>query len=402
MRGLYLHLPFCTKKCPYCDFNTWPLDELGAGDHEARFFGALGREVDALLAAVAAEGETLDTLYFGGGTPSLSEPSRIGALIERVRGAGHRPAEITLEANPESFSPERFGAFVDAGINRMSVGVQSFNDEVLRRLGREHDAARAREVLGWIKTNERLISWNFDFIYGVGEAHTRASFDKELDELLEWAPPHVSLYALEIHAATAFGARERAGEQLTAGDDAQAELFELARGRLLDAGYHHYEIANFAKPGHEAVHNSLYWRCAPVPAAGPGATGFWRDEKTWGFRWKTPRSMPAYLEWCESLTRDAPSVRALLEPMAEHAAEWEILDAEGALTERMMLGLRLLEEGIDPGELRATFGDEAVSHKLNALQRYLEAHWLRREGERLYLPGERALVANALFADLLD
>lgn len=405
MSGLYLHLPFCVKKCPYCDFNTWPLDELGAGDHEAKFFAALDREVDLLLEALAAEegAQPLETLYFGGGTPSLSEPARIAALIQKVRAAGHAPKEITLEANPESFSGDRFAGFVQAGINRISVGVQSFSDEVLRALGREHDAARAREVLAWLRGNGRLLSWNFDLIYGVGGVHDLASFERELDELLEWAPPHVSLYALEIHGATPFGARARAGEQLTTGDDAQADLFELARTRLLGAGYRHYEIANFAKPGHEAVHNSLYWRAASVLAAGPGATGFWRGRAApWGLRWKTPRSMPSYLEWCAAMGDPSGGIAALLEPLSEQAAEWERLNKAQALSERMILGLRLLEEGLDLEMLGKTFGEEAVAGKLAALERYLDAGWLRRSEGRLFLKGEYALVANSLFADLMD
>lgn len=405
MSGLYLHLPFCVKKCPYCDFNTWPLDELGAGDHEAKFFAALGREASLLLQAHAAEegAQALETLYFGGGTPSLSEPARIAALIEKVRAAGHAPKEITLEANPESFSEERFAGFVEAGVNRISVGVQSFNDQVLRALGREHDAQRARQVLAWLRGNGRLLSWNFDLIYGVWGAHGVASFERELDELLEWAPPHVSLYALEVHGATAFGARARAGEQLTTGDDAQADLFELARTRLLDAGYRHYEIANFAKPGHEAVHNSLYWRAASVLAAGPGATGFWRGaDATWGLRWKTPRSMPSYLDWCAELGDPSGGIAALLEPLAGRAAEWEHLDEAQALSERMILGLRLLEEGLDLQGLEESFGADAVSAKLAALEHYLSAGWLARSGGRLFLKGERALVANALFAALMD
>ena len=397
--GFYVHLPFCVKKCPYCDFNTWPLDELGSGDHEAAFFDSLGREVDALL---AANDDALDTLYFGGGTPSLSDPARVGAVVKKLRAAGHAPSEITLEANPESFSPARFEEFLAAGVNRISVGVQSFSDDVLRALGREHDAARARAVLAWLRGNEKLRSWNFDLMYGVAGAHTAENFSRELDELLEWAPPHVSLYALEVHGATAFGARARAGETLTTGDDAQADLFELARERLLEAGYRHYEIANFAKPGHEAVHNSCYWRAGSVLAAGPGATGFWRGEDApQGLRWKTPRAMPAYHEWARALSPQR-GVRALLEPHAAAAAEWEVLDEACALTEALILGLRLHEEGVALTELRVRFGETPVARKLRALERYFEAGWLREEAGRLYLRGERAFVANALFTDLMD
>lgn len=399
--GLYVHLPFCTYKCPYCDFNTWPLDRLGKAADPARFHARLLDEIGWLLEAWVAEGGGgFETLYFGGGTPSLASPEQIGAIVERVRRAGADPVEITLEANPESFSAERFAGYLQAGVNRISIGAQSFSDEVLRRLGRAHDAARTREVLAWLASEASLRSWSADLIYGVAD-HSLAGFARELDELFDYRPPHLSLYALEIHQGTDFGRRFRQGERPAAEDDLQAELFELARRRLLAAGYRHYEIANFALPGHGAIHNSLYWRRASVPAAGPGAVGFYRGEGApHGLRWQVPRAPGAYEARVAAL-RGGQSLVGALSAQAAQLPLLERPDAGQALAESLFLGLRLLDEGVDLTALETAFGTQAVQRKLASLKRFIEAGWLAERAGRLYLMGERALVANAVFAELI-
>ncbi len=399
--GLYVHLPFCSKRCPYCDFNVWPLGEMAGQDAPARFHAALTAEIGWLLEALAREPGTgaPETLYFGGGTPSLTEPERIGQIVERVRGAGATLREITLEANPESFSPARFEAYLAAGVNRLSVGVQSLSDDVLRFLGREHDARGARRVLDWL-SSAPLASWSADVLYGVA-GQTLQSFAGELGEFLERRPPHVSLYALEVHPVTAFGGREREGGSLALDDDAQADLFDLARERLLEAGYRHYEISSFALPGHEAAHNSLYWKRAPVLAAGPGAWGFWEGGAVpFGMRWQVGRSLPAYLDWVAGLGDPSGGIGSLSRSR-RGLQRSEQLDEEGALAESLFLGLRLLEEGVDLGALARQFGEAALAPKLAALERHEKAGWLTRRAGVLRLEGSKAFVAHAVLSDLV-
>ena len=400
-RGLYVHLPFCTKRCPYCDFNVWPLQEMVAQDAPQRFHAALAAEIRWLLGALAREpsGGNVETLYFGGGTPSLAEPARVGEIVEMVRGVGAPLREITLEANPESFSMERFDAYLAAGVNRLSVGVQSLSAEVLGLLGREHDASGSRRALEWA-ARAPLASWSADVLYGVS-GQTPRSFAGDLDEFLLYRPPHLSLYALEVHPVTAFGRREREGESLALDGDAQADLFDLARERLLGAGYRHYEISSFALPGHEAVHNSLYWKRAAVLSAGPGAWGFWEGAGApFGIRWQAGRSLPAYLDWVAGLGDPSRGLAALAQAR-RGLQRGEVLGAEEALSESLFLGLRLLEEGVDMETLARRFGREALERKLAALERHEKAGWIFRKGAALRLDGSKAFVAHAVLSDLV-
>ncbi len=405
--GLYLHVPFCSHRCPYCDFNVWPVDHLeAAGRFDRRgFVEILRRETAWLLSRHEKQSgaSPLETIYLGGGTPSLLEPGEARDLIRQTGRPAAGPSEVTLEANPESLSEEALAGFIEAGVTRLSLGVQSFSDEVLQKLGREHDGAASRRVLSFLSKSRGLGSWTCDLLYGVA-GQSEKTFARDVDELLDFGPPHVSLYALEVHEQTAFGLRERRGEALAASDDEQAGLFDLARERLLSAGYRHYELSSFCRPGHEGKHNSLYWRRANVLAAGPGGVGFLEDTAApWGIRWKTPRSIPAYGTWVRSLeTSEESTLSTALRASSPGSPEIEILEKRSALDESLFLGLRLLEEGVDLVVLSQRFGQEAVERRLAGAQHHFKSGALQRRGERLHLNPDWAFVANAVLADVLE
>jgi oxygen-independent coproporphyrinogen-3 oxidase len=340
--GIYVHYPYCAQRCPYCDFNVVQPGPEGRPDDRYR---------DAVLAELAARAEDYAgrpaavSLYFGGGTPALWAPRAIGAIIEAVSArlgltAG---AEITVEANPGELDAARMVALRAVGVNRLSLGTQSFDAEVLRRLGRRNtpddnrrcvDAARAAGF-------ENL---SLDLIQAVaGQSVEDALAD--VAAVLALGPEHVSTYELTIHPQTPFGARAARGEVLTADEDAQVAVYEATRSALRAGGVLPYEISNAARPGREAVHNGLYWRMAEYLALGAGAHGF-RRVATGGERWENERHAGRYME---AALAGRPRERFR-----------ETLDAETLLEERAMTGLRL-DAGLPvDAALEAAYGAAAA------------------------------------------
>ncbi|MDD9876072.1 MAG: radical SAM family heme chaperone HemW [Magnetovibrio sp.] len=260
--ALYVHWPFCERKCPYCDFNS---HETGAVDHRA-WLDALLAEIDHY--ALETAGRRLTSIFFGGGTPSLMDPDTVGAVI--ARAAAHWPAapdlEVTLEANPSSAERGRFRAYRDAGVNRLSVGVQSLDDAALRFLGRLHDAEAARAALAAAAAEFERFS--FDLIYALPD-QTPAAWRAELAEALTLAGEHLSVYQLTIEPGTAFF---RDGVE-AAPEDPAAEMYEVTQQVLGGAGLAAYEVSNHARPGAESRHNLTYWRGGDYVGVGPGAHG---------------------------------------------------------------------------------------------------------------------------------
>jgi len=253
--GLYIHIPFCRTRCPYCDFvsNAIP----GAVPEE--FGQALCREIGDFT-----EPNHANTIFFGGGTPSLLSPEMLEAILHALRDRFelHDP-EITVEANPDDMSPELADAWAALGVNRVSLGVQSFDDEVLRYLGRRHDAEGARRACAII--SERFANWGMDLIFG---AHPADAWEATLDACLAFAPKHVSTYGLTYEPDTPFG--NRRDEAID--DDTWLELFRLAHAKL--AAYDHYEISNYALPGYQCRHNLIYWKNEEYAGFGPAAYSF--------------------------------------------------------------------------------------------------------------------------------
>lgn len=269
--GVYIHWPFCAAKCPYCDFNSHVAQ--GAID-QARFKAAYLAEIDHWAERMAAQGElpVITSIFFGGGTPSLMHPGTVAAIIEALDSRwGFAPGvEINLEANPQSVDAANFRALRAAGVNRLSIGVQSFDDAALKRLGRLHNAAEARAAI----ETARLVfdRFSFDMIYA-RDGQTVSSWEAELQEALSLGPKHLSLYQLTIEPNTPYKSLFDAGK-LRLPSEEMAEDFYLTTQALCDeAGLGAYEVSNHAAPGEEARHNLLYWRYGDYLGIGPGAHG---------------------------------------------------------------------------------------------------------------------------------
>ncbi len=265
--GVYIHWPFCAQKCPYCDFNS---HVRFGGIDEARFLAAYLAELDHAAALVGAR--TVQSIFFGGGTPSLMAPATVEAILDRI--AHHwqiaADAEITLEANPGSVEAGRFRGYASAGVNRVSLGVQSLDDDVLRSLGRIHSVAEAKAAIEIARAHFRRVS--FDLIYA-RPRQTVAQWRAELAEALALAQGHLSLYQLTIEPDTPFASLHAAGKLVVPDADAAHALYDVTQELTAAAGLPAYEISNHATPGEESRHNLLYWRYGEYVGCGPGAHG---------------------------------------------------------------------------------------------------------------------------------
>lgn len=331
--ALYIHWPFCKAKCPYCDFNSHVRD----GIDQPRWRAALLRELGHAL--VGLEGRPLVSIFFGGGTPSLMDPGTTGALIERAAAilAPTDDLEITLEANPTSVEASRFADYRAAGVNRLSLGVQSLDSEALRFLGREHDVAEARAA---IDLAARFFPRrSFDLIYG-RQGQALDAWDEELTRAVGLAADHLSLYQLTIEPGTRFFTRTELGETLTAEETVAAEQYDATQRRLEILGLPAYEISNHARPGAESRHNLVYWRYGDYVGIGPGAHG--RETRDGVVRATVRTRLPE--RWLDAVERQGHALD-----------EAVVLDEERRLQEALMMGLRL-SEGVSGARLRARTG----------------------------------------------
>jgi oxygen-independent coproporphyrinogen-3 oxidase len=367
--GLYLHIPFCSAICNYCNFNRG-LFEAGLKD---RYVAALESEIRA-----AGRGEPADTIFFGGGTPSLLEPEEIGRLIAACRdGFDLTPsAEITLETNPETVSSVRMEGFRAAGVNRVSFGVQSFRDEELRRLGRIHSAGRARAAVvearaaGFDNISLDLMMWL--------PQQTREEWVESVEGLIEVGPEHASLYLLELYPnAPLKEDMARAGWSLAPDDDA-AEMYLWSMQRLERAGFRQYEISNVARPGFESRHNLKYWQDGEWLGVGCGA-----HSTRGGVRWRNVSATGDYV--------------ARLGEGRSPIAERRELRREERLEEALFTGLRLVE-GVDFEAAGQRFGVDVWERYGESLQPFLAEGLAVREGPRLRLTRRGMLVANEVLA----
>jgi oxygen-independent coproporphyrinogen-3 oxidase len=360
--GVYLHVPFCRTRCRYCDFYR-------VGEHRGRmdrFVAALGRSIDG---SAELAGARVDTVFFGGGTPSLLAPAELGGILERIAGRAELAAgaEITAEANPSDLDLDALRALRAAGINRLSVGVQSFVDRELALLGRRHDSRRAARVVAEARA-AGFDNLSLDLMVGI-PAQTDGSFARSLERAIALAPDHLSLYLLEVHAGSEIDFLRRERPRLFAGEEAQRRRYLRMRERLAAAGYRQYEISNFARSGRECRHNLRYWRCDEWLGLGPAA-----HSHLGGRRFRHPPDLEAWLA-------DPLAVEEL--PIAPAA-------------ERVFLGLRLAE-GIDESWL----ADAGVPAEESARRLARLAPFLQRDAGRLRLTADGYLVSNAVLAELL-
>ena len=371
-----MHLPFCRTKCVYCDFNTYAGKERLLGDYVA----ALAEEI--ALRAGEANGWPLQTVYFGGGTPSLLAVAQVRRLLEAVRrGCGVEPAaEVTLEANPGTFGVEYLRAVAALGVNRLSLGVQSLDDATLRRLARTHDAATAIAAVGLARA-AGIASVSLDLIYGL-PWQTLASWRDHLQRALATEPDHVSLYALMVEEGTPLHTLVAHGRWRVPDGDAVADMYEAALPLLARAGFVHYEVSNWARPGHESRHNLTYWRNHAYVGCGAGAHSYVRGRRFWNVR-------PI-----EGYIRRTTSRRSAV-------AGEETLDLEGQMGETALLALRLRQEGLAFARFRERFGGDPPGHWRAELAELARLGLLEVDGQRARLTDAGLLVSNAIAARFL-
>jgi putative oxygen-independent coproporphyrinogen III oxidase len=339
--GLYVHWPFCVSKCPYCDFNSHVREQVDAKRWQAAYL----RELDHYAAAGVGAGETITSVFFGGGTPSLMPPETAAEILAAARRHWRfsDDVEITLEANPNSAEAGKFAAFAQAGVNRLSIGVQSFDPAALKFLGRAHDAGEARRA---IEAARRAVPrYSFDLIYARPE-QTETGWRTELTEALSLAGDHLSLYTLTIEPNTGFAGAVARGALHPMQADAQAALYDVTQEIMDQAGMPAYEISNHAKPGGESRHNLVYWRSGDYIGIGPGAHG--RIHRT--------GSMGGPGHWTATQTRRKPEAWLEQVESGGHGRESETpVTASERAEEALIMGLRL-SEGVYAENLRAATG----------------------------------------------
>ncbi len=372
--GIYVHWPFCQSKCPYCDFNS----HVTASVDQRRWADAFEREI--IRIGAETEGRVVGSVFFGGGTPSLMEPFVVERVLQTVRATWPtaNDVEITLEANPGSIEAGRFAAYRDAGVNRVSMGMQAMNDADLKALGRLHTAEEALRAFDIARSVFDRVS--FDLIYarqGQGIAEWRAELDRALSLDLD----HLSLYQLTIEEGTAFGARHAAG--LLRGlpdEDLAADLWDVTQERTAKAGLDAYEVSNHARQGAASYHNMLYWRGGDYAGIGPGAHGRLTLN---GVRYAT-EAVVAPGGW-------------LAAEQAGKTERRDALDIHERFQELLLMGLRL-SEGVEYQRIRQMAGD-ALDHKIGKL---VERRLIGLSDKRVSVTAMGRPVLNAVLRELLD
>ncbi|HYP02803.1 MAG TPA: radical SAM family heme chaperone HemW [Pyrinomonadaceae bacterium] len=392
--GIYIHIPFCRSRCSYCDFATGQYE----GQLAERYVSALASEISTFrLAHADAAHETasedtppeesrvdavcdVDTIYFGGGTPSLLTPAQVERILravgERFRVAPG--AEVTLEMNPGTVTPEVAAGLRAVGINRASFGLQTFDDDELRRLGRTHTATDARRTLSILR-EAGFDNISFDLIAGL-PGQTLDDWARNMDEALALRPAHLSLYLLEVHSGTPLAAQLREGRWPQPDADVAAEMYRLLTKRTRAAGYEHYEISNFCLPGREARHNLKYWTNAPYYGFGSSAHSY---DDARHVRWSNERDAARYVE--------------LIETEGSAVVETNELTTRDAGAEALFLGLRLMR-GVDLAAHRAEFGTDVRREYAADLSRFREAELIELDGDLLRLTRSGVLLSNEVFA----
>ena len=374
--AVYLHWPFCAAKCPYCDFNSHVRHTRI--DQEA-YVEAFRREI-AHMRLLSGDRE-VTSIFFGGGTPSLMEPSTVGAILDAVRAAWRVPdgIEITLEANPSSVEATRFRGYRTAGVNRVSMGVQALNDADLRFLGRLHNVEEALRAIGLAR--EIFPRMSFDLIYARPDQKP-AAWAAELEYAISLAADHLSLYQLTIEEGTPFFGLHRAGKLKVPDGETSAELYELTQVVTEAHGLPAYEISNHARPGAESRHNLTYWRYGDYAGIGPGAHG---------------RLTQAGAKIATATERNPEAWLARVSETGHGMVETEILDAGAQADEILLMGLRLVE-GVDIARWRRLSGRELDPERVA----FLESHDLiaRLGPDRLRCTEKGMLVLDSVVADL--
>jgi len=379
--GIYIQVPFCQTKCTYCNFHTGVVTR----DRYQPYAEAVCREITK---AGESPHAPVDTAYVGGGTPSLLDPAHLANIMDMLRESFRtEPLEATLEADPETITPEKASAWATAGFNRISLGSQSFDDRELQAAGRMHRRADIFHAVQSLR-GAGIRNISLDLIAGLPH-QTPESWEKSVEELLGIRPEHVSVYMLEIDEGSRLGRESLAGGSRYSArsipdDDTIADFYETARQRLATAGYEHYEISNWGLPGHRSRHNLKYWLREPYLGFGAGAHSF-----------------DGMMRWANA--HDPARYVACIEQGSSPGEQFEGLTPMQVLDEELFLGLRLLE-GVDFARIEREFTPELPARMASLrerIERLQSLGFLEREGSRIRLAPDRLTVSNEVFVQLL-
>jgi len=372
--GIYIQVPFCQTKCTYCNFHTGVVSR----DRYLPYAEAICREIGG---SVSANPENVDTVYFGGGTPSLLDPAPLRKILDTLYSCYSSSArEVTLEADPETITPEKARAWIDAGFNRISLGAQSFNDVELQAAGRMHRRADIFSAITKLR-DARFQNISLDLIAGLPH-QTRESWEQSVAQVLQVRPQHLSTYMLEIDEGSRLGAESLAGGKRYSAaeipaDDSIADFYDSACSRLAAEGYEHYEISNWALPGMRSRHNSKYWQRKPYIGFGAGAHSFDGVK-----RWANIHDSARYVACIEQGTSPREQI--------------ETVTSAQALEEELFLGLRQLD-GVDLERIEREYHVDLR----NRIAPLAEQGFLQLNGARLRLAPDRLSVSNNVFVELL-
>lgn len=373
--GLYVHIPFCVRKCLYCDFLSFP----ASGEERERYCASLRKELAMWAEDERIRGREVDTVFFGGGTPSHLEPGMFSAIMEDIKGQFllTKDAEISLECNPGTVNREKFMTYRRLGINRISIGMQSMVDAELQALGRIHRTEDFKRA--FMEAREcGFDNINVDVMAAI-PGQTLDSYRDTLREVTRLKPEHISSYSLILEEGTPF--YEMYQGMPPVDEETDRTMYQQTEELLSDAGYERYEISNYARPGRECRHNLKYWHRQEYVGAGLGAASFLREE-----RLTNERERSAYQAWIEG--NQLP------------VAETETLSREDAMAEFMYLGLRCMQ-GVSKQAFYDKFGVALSEIYGDVIRKYCELGMLEKRGERLVLTGRGLDVSNVIFADFL-
>ena len=380
--SLYIHIPYCISKCPYCDFNSHVVAQIP----ETGYTNALLRELEYFGNATSWRGRMLQSIFFGGGTPSTFKPASIGKLLAWAAATFPiaNDCEITMEANPGTIDAAHFAGYRDAGVNRISVGVQSFQPELLKFLGRVHSANEAKKALNVVK-QAGFENFSLDLIYA-NPGQTLADLAADLDTALIFQPPHLSAYNLTFEEGTPFHHEYRAGKMAHLDEDEEIAMAELIESKLSAAGLKRYEISNYARPWFHSRHNVNYWHSGDYLGLGAGAHSYRRNQDgITGQRWNNEKSPAKYM--------------AQIDDTRQAIVDRETIDTHKAAAEFMFLGLRMTE-GIRTDIFRQRFG-QTPRELYPQIDTWIDGDLLEENGGFLRFTAKGMMLANSIFVHFM-
>jgi putative oxygen-independent coproporphyrinogen III oxidase len=382
----YVHIPFCRRRCYYCDFPVFVVGDRKTGENSGNiqlYVERLGREI----AAQVNYDRSLETIFFGGGTPSLLTVEQLGQILEwlAAKFGIASNAEISMEIDPGTFDLTQLRGYRQMGVNRVSIGVQAFQDDLLKLCGRSHSVADIYQAVTTI-CQAGMTNWSLDLMSGLPH-QTLFQWESSLAAAIDLAPAHISCYDTIVEAQTPFARQYQPGETPLPSDETTAQMYRTAQHLLTAAGYKHYEISNYARADYHCRHNLTYWRNAPYYGFGMGAASYLN-----GYRFTRPRKTQEYYQWV------ADGCHSQVEPLTE----------DDRFLETLMLGLRLAQ-GVNIDEIDRKFGSEKVDRVLNRIARYERERWVEIVTEnntqerwlRLSDP-EGLLFSNVVLAEIFS